>query len=112
MKKLFFKKQNSNITLQPKPMPSLALCLVMDFFGYATYAIPFLGEFLDIIWAPISALIFMRMFGGAKGLFGGIFNFFEELMPGLDFIPTFTITWFIQYFSRNKEAYKLRPFTR
>jgi hypothetical protein len=112
MKKIFRTKQNSNITLQPKPMPSLVLCLVMDILGYATYAVPFLGEFLDIIWAPLSALIFMRMFGGAKGLFGGIFNFFEELMPGLDFIPTFTITWFIQYFSRNKEAYKLRPFTR
>ncbi len=112
MKRLFFKKQNANITLQPRPMPSLALCLVMDFLGYATYAVPFLGEFLDIIWAPVSALIFMRMFGGAKGFFGGIFNFVEELMPGLDFIPTFTITWFVQYFSKNKEAYKLRSLTR
>ena len=112
MKRLFFKKQNANITLQPKQIPSLALCLVMDFLGYTTYAVPFFGEFLDIIWAPISALIFMRMFGGAKGFFGGIFNFVEELMPGLDFIPTFTITWFIQYFSKTKEVYKLRPFTR
>ncbi len=111
MKKLFFKNQNANI-LQPKQTPSLGLCLVMDILGYATYAVPFLGEFFDIIWAPISALIFMRMFGGAKGLFGGIFNFIEELMPGLDFIPTFTITWLIQYFSRNKEAYKLRTLTR
>ena len=93
-------------------MPSLALCLVMDFLGYATYAVPFLGEFLDIIWAPVSALIFMRMFGGAKGFFGGIFNFVEELMPGLDFIPTFTITWLVQYFIKNKEAYKLRSLTR
>lgn len=111
MKKLFFKNQNANILL-PKQTPSFGLCLVMDLLGYATYAVPFLGEFLDIIWAPISALIFMRMFGGAKGLFGGIFNFIEELMPGLDFIPTFTITWFIQYFSRNKNAYKLRTLTK
>jgi hypothetical protein len=74
----------------------------MDFLGYATYAIPFIGEFLDILWAPISAFIFMRMFGGTKGVFGGIFNFVEELLPGMDFIPTFTITWFIQYFKKGK----------
>ena len=85
-------------------MPSLAACLLMDFLGYATYGIPILGEFLDILWAPISAIIFWRMFGGRRGIFGGAFNFFEELMPGLDFIPTFTITWFLQYFKRNKEV--------
>ena len=96
-----------------KPMPSLAMCLLMDFLGYATYGIPFFGEFLDILWAPISALIFFRMFGGTKGMIGGAFNFFEELMPGLDFIPTFTITWLIQYFRRNKTTViNLKPVTR
>ncbi len=96
-----------------KPMPSLAMCLLMDFIGYASYGIPFLGEFLDILWAPISAYIFFRMFGGAKGLFGGAFNFFEEIMPGLDFIPTFTIAWLIQYFRRGKTTViHLEPVTR
>jgi len=37
---------------------SLLLCIAMDLIGYATYSIPVLGEFADIIWAPISALIF------------------------------------------------------
>lgn len=95
-----------------KPLPSLVACLLMDFLGYATYGIPFLGEFLDILWAPVSAFIFFRMFGGTRGFFGGIFNFVEELMPGLDFIPTFTITWCIQYFNRRKEQAKARPFNR
>ena len=74
----------------------------MDFIGYATYSIPLLGEVLDLFWAPVSAFIFYRTFGGWKGAFGGAFNFIEELMPGLDFIPSFTITWFIQFFTRKK----------
>jgi hypothetical protein len=79
-----------------KAAPSLIFCLVMDLLGYATYAIPGFGEFGDIIWAPISALIFYRTFGGWKGAFGGLFNFVEEILPGTDFIPSFTIMWFFQ----------------
>ena len=75
MKKLFWKK-GSTVPATPQKLPSLAACLVMDFLGYATYAVPFLGEFLDLLWAPVSAIIFFRMFGGAKGFFGGAFNFF------------------------------------
>jgi len=74
----------------------LLFCLVMDGIGYLTYAVPFLGEFADILWAPISAMIFYRTFGGWKGVFGGMFNFLEELSPGFDFIPSFTIMWFLQ----------------
>ena len=81
-----------------KPV-SLWFCILMDLIGYASYAIPVLGEFSDIIWAPISAIIFFICFRGWKGAFGGIFNFFEELMPGLDFIPTFTIAWVWQRYA-------------
>ncbi|HEY0678650.1 MAG TPA: hypothetical protein VGD17_10205 [Chitinophagaceae bacterium] len=80
--------------------PSLIACVLMDILGYATYSLPLIGELADVIWAPISAFIFFRMFGGWKGAFGGIFNFVEEIMPGLDFIPTFTLTWLWQYFTR------------
>lgn len=111
MKKLFWKK-SAPVTIVEQKMPSLAACLAMDFLGYATYGIPFLGEFLDVLWAPISAIIFFRMFGGVKGVFGGAFNFIEELLPGLDFIPTFTITWFIQYFRRNKTITSYKPVIR
>jgi len=83
---------------------SLLFCILMDFIGYASYAVPFFGEFSDILWAPISALIFYRTFGGWKGAFGGMFNFVEELLPGLDFIPTFTLTWVFQkIWSRKSE---------
>lgn len=113
MKKLFWKKDHQSApVVLPAKTPSLAACLVMDFLGYATYSIPFFGEFLDILWAPVSAFIFFRMFGGLKGVLGGAFNFIEELMPGLDFIPTFTITWVIQYFRRTKNTITLNPAIR
>jgi hypothetical protein len=101
MKKLISSKTHTPVIVQPKPLPSLAACLLMDFLGFATFGIPFIGEFLDILWAPVSALIFWKMFGFRKGFVGGIVNFIEELMPGLDFIPTFTIMWLLQYFKRN-----------
>jgi hypothetical protein len=75
---------------------SLLFCLVMDIVGYATYSIPFLGELGDIFWAPVSALIFWRTFGSWKGALGGMFNFAEEILPFTDFIPSFTIMWFLQ----------------
>ena len=76
--------------------PSIFLCLFFDLIGYASYSIPVLGEFADIIWAPISGLIFFMMFGGWRGAMGGVFNFIEELLPGTDFIPSFTIMWLIR----------------
>lgn len=82
--------------------PSLMFCILMDLVGYATYAVPLLGEFGDIIWAPISSIIFMATFGGWKGVLGGMGNFIEEILPGTDFIPSFTIMWFIQNMQKKK----------
>ena len=82
-----------------KQQPSLILCIVMDLIGYATFALPFLGEFADVLWAPFSAYIFYKTFGGWKGAFGSVFNFVEEILPFTDFIPSFSIMWVWQYFS-------------
>lgn len=107
-----FKKRSAIVVQEQTHTPSLLACLAMDFAGYATYAIPFFGEFLDILWAPVSAIIFWKMFGFRKGFFGGVFSFVEELLPGFDFIPTFTINWVLLYFKRNKEALSIRPLIR
>ncbi len=112
MKQLLFGKQPAVVTVKQKPMPSLLACLLFDFIGYASYGVPFFGEFLDFLWAPLSAIIFWKMFGFKKGFLGGAFSFFEELMPGLDFIPTFTISWFLLYSKRNKEVVSVRPAVR
>jgi hypothetical protein len=81
----------------------LAACIILDIFGYFSYSIPLFGEWTDIIWAPVAALIYIRMFGKKTGLFGGAFTFLEEILPGTDFIPTFTLTWIWKSVStRNK----------
>ena len=76
--------------------PSLVFCILMDLIGYASYTIPFFGEIADIVWAPLSGIIFFASFGGWKGALGGIGNLIEELLPGTDFIPSFTIMWLLQ----------------
>lgn len=88
-----FTVAKTTLNMNNKVQSSFLFCVLMDAIGYATYAIPFLGEFADVIWAPVSALIFFKTFGGWKGAFGGVFNFVEELLPGFDFIPSFTIMW-------------------
>lgn len=89
--------------------PSLLICIVMDLLGYASYTLPFMGEIGDMIWAPVSGLIFYRLFGGWKGAMGGIFNFLEELFPGLDFIPSFTIMWIIQSIRKGQQLKSIQP---
>lgn len=85
-----------------KKQPSLAFCIVMDLIGCSSFLIPGLGEIVDVVWAPISAIIFFIAFG-RKAAFGAFFNFAEELLPGTDFIPTFTIAWFVRYFAGKKQ---------
>ena len=79
-----------------KRQPSFVCCVIMDLIGYATYTVPFFGEFGDILWAPLSSIIFFVTFGGWKGVLGGIGNFIEEILPGTDVIPSFTIMWLLQ----------------
>jgi hypothetical protein len=87
-----------------KQQSSLLFCILMDAIGYATYAVPFLGEFADVIWAPVSAFIFYKTFGGRKGALGGVFTFVEELLPWTDFIPSFTIMWAWQNLMAKKKT--------
>lgn len=75
-------------------LPKLSFCLMMDLAGLVTYALPAMGEWGDVLWAPISGFIFMRAFGGMTGAVGGVVNMIEELIPFADFIPTFTIGYF------------------
>ena len=67
----------------------LLLGLVFDAIGLIT--------FLDIIWAPLSGYIMTKMYKGNEGKVAGVVSFLEEIIPGLDVIPTFTIMWFYTY---------------
>ena len=81
----------------------LILSILFDAIGVLSYAVPFIGEFSDVIWAPIAGIILLRMYKGTVGTVGGIIVFIEELVPGLDFIPTFTLTWIYTYVIKNQD---------
>ncbi|CAN5427232.1 hypothetical protein BH11BAC5_BH11BAC5_08640 [soil metagenome] len=77
-------------------LPNIGICIAMDLIGMASFIFPGMGEFTDIIWAPISGYIFFKLFGGRLGLIGGVLDFLEEIIPFTDIIPSFTIAWFIR----------------
>lgn len=71
--------------------------LFFDGIGMLSFVIPFVGEFSDVIWAPLSAWLMTRMYRGKIGQAAGVFTFIEELVPGLDVIPSFTLMWLYTY---------------
>jgi hypothetical protein len=75
----------------------LILSLLFDGIGMLSYIVPVFAEVTDLVWAPISGILLMTMYKGTIGKLAGVFGFIEELVPFLDFIPTFTITWFYTY---------------
>lgn len=77
---------------------NLILSLLFDFIGMMSFSIPFLGEFSDIVWAPISGLIMAWMYKGAIGKVAGVISFVEEILPVTDVIPSFTLMWFYTYY--------------
>lgn len=86
-----------------KKQKQLLLSLLFDAIGMFSYALPFLGEFADFAWAPISGIILASMYKGTVGKVGGVISFLEELLPFTDILPTFTLTWiYTYYFSKDK----------
>ncbi|MDP5231590.1 MAG: hypothetical protein NWQ38_14455 [Cellulophaga sp.] len=76
---------------------NLFLGLLFDGIGMLSFILPGLGELSDMIWAPISAWLMTRLYKGKIGQAAGLISFVEELIPGLDVIPTFTIMWIYTY---------------
>lgn len=81
----------------------LIASVIFDIIGVLTFIVPVVGEVFDLIWAPISALLVFIMYRKYYGSVGGVFSFFEEILPGADFIPTFTIMWLLRYYVFEKE---------
>lgn len=82
----------------------LILGLVFDAIGMMSFTIPFLGEFSDIVWAPAAAYLMSKMYKGTAGKVGSTFAFLEELLPFVDFVPSFTLMWIYTYVIKNKNA--------
>ena len=75
----------------------LILSLLFDGIGMLSYVVPVFAEVTDLVWAPISGILLITMYRGTIGKLAGVFGFIEELVPFIDFLPTFTITWFYTY---------------
>ena len=83
--------------LKNKKYKQLLMGLLFDGIGMLSFVIPFVGEFSDIVWAPLSAWLMTRMYKGKVGQAAGIFTFVEEIIPGFDIIPSFTLMWLYTY---------------
>lgn len=81
----------------------LVLGIIFDIIGMLTYIWPGVAEFIDIVWAPISGLLISKMYKGSVGKAAGVFSFLEEILPGTDLIPTFTLTWIYVYVIKKEE---------
>ena len=83
---------------------NLFLGILFDMIGMLSFTVPFLGEFSDVIWAPLAGYLMTWMYKGTLGKIGGVVTFLEEILPFSDFIPTFTLTWIYNYVIKNKNA--------
>ena len=75
----------------------LLLSILLDAMGYLSFLIPGIGEFSDVVWAPLSGYLMTRLYKGKPGKIAGVVAFIEEALPGLDVIPTFTLMWLYTY---------------
>ncbi|TSE04113.1 MULTISPECIES: hypothetical protein [Aquimarina] len=85
----------------------LGLSLLFDGLGMVSYIIPGIGEFADVLWAPLAGWLMTRMYKGNMGKAAGVFTFVEEALPGLDVIPSFTIMWVYSYVIKKEKVNKI-----
>lgn len=80
----------------------LILGILFDGIGMLSFSVPMIGEFSDVIWAPISGILMLWMYKGNIGKIAGAFSFLEEIIPFTDVIPSFTLTWIYNYWIKKQ----------
>jgi hypothetical protein len=83
---------------------NLILGLLFDGIGMLSFSVPFIGEFSDVIWAPLAGFLMTWMYKGTVGKVAGVFTFLEEIIPFTDVIPSFTLTWIYNYLIKKSES--------
>jgi hypothetical protein len=78
----------------------LYLGILFDLIGMVSYFFPF----VDVVWAPLSAYLMVNLYKGNVGKIGGLISFVEEAVPGLDFFPSFTLTWCYVYLFKKEKS--------
>lgn len=81
----------------------LLIGIILDALGYVSFFIPGVGEFSDIVWAPVSGWLMTKLYKGKPGKIAGVIAFVEEALPGLDVIPTFTLMWIYTYIFKKEK---------
>ncbi|PCI10843.1 MAG: hypothetical protein COB73_02920 [Flavobacteriaceae bacterium] len=83
----------------------LLLSILYDAIGMLSFVIPGVGEFMDILWAPLSAYLILKMYKGTFGKVASLISFGEEAgFFGTDIIPTFTLAWLYENFIQKSET--------
>lgn len=75
----------------------LILGILLDAIGMLSFTIPYIGEFSDVVWAPLAGFLMTKMYEGRVGKVAGLLTFVEEIIPFTDVVPSFTITWIYTY---------------
>ncbi|MBW2962781.1 hypothetical protein [Mesonia aestuariivivens] len=82
--------------------------LFYDGVGMLSSAIPVVGSFIDILWAPYAAKKMQKMYPGKKGKFASALVFVEEILPFTDIIPSFTLMWLYTFVWNKSEVEDIR----
>ncbi|WP_367771214.1 hypothetical protein AB3G33_15345 [Flavobacterium sp. WC2421] len=82
---------------------NLILGILFDGIGMLSFTVPMIGEFSDVIWAPIAGFLMTQMYKGTVGKVAGVIAFLEEIIPFTDIIPSFTLTWIYNYWIKKRE---------
>jgi hypothetical protein len=91
----------------------LFIGLLIDALGMLTssWVLPVIGDFADIVWAPLTAWLMTRLYKGTAGKIAGVATFIEEIIPGLDIIPSFTLMWLYTHVIKDSKISKVLDIT-
>ena len=87
----------------------LFIGLLIDALGMVTssWVLPVIGDFADIVWAPLTAWLMTKLYKGTAGKVAGVATFIEEIIPGLDIIPSFTLMWLYTHVIKDSKISKV-----
>jgi hypothetical protein len=74
----------------------LAVSLLIDALGSASYLIPVMGEVLDVAWAPLQTILIMALYDTVSPNLKYV-SFMEEILPLTDVVPSATIGWVTEF---------------
>lgn len=80
----------------------LVASIVFDLIGMSSLLGFGVLEFTDLAWAPLAGYLMTKLYTSKSGVAAGVFTTIEELLPGLDVIPSFTIMWCYTYLIKSR----------